>query len=249
MPSQDLPEMSFMEHIVALRISLTRSAISVAIASSACLYWSADIFNFIISPLRENFGKFDIIGTGPAEAFIIKFQLSIVAGMFVASPYCFYQLWRFISPGLYSNEKKIAIPFVLVSSLLFLGGVSFCFRMMFPYAFQYFYAEYEAFGIHPSIKVDEYMNFIIRMMLVFGVVFETPVLCFFLARMGLITPEFLIKNGRYSIVAIFIIAAILTPPDVVSQLLLAAPLLVIYGLCIGICYVVKPKEKKGSTPS
>ncbi len=244
MPStKDLQEMSFMEHVVALRTSLTRGIVAIFIGSGISLYWSPHIFTFIISPLKENFDKFEIIGTGPAEAFIIKFQLSIVAGILLASPYCFYQLWKFISPGLYSNEKRIAIPFVLVSSLLFLGGVSFCFKMMFPYAFQYFYAEYQAFGIHPSIKVDEYMNFIIRMMLVFGIVFETPVLCFFLARMGLITPQFLIKNGRYSVIIIFVLAAILTPPDVVSQLLLAAPLLVIYGLCIGICYVVKPQIK------
>lgn len=242
MNDHKLQEMSFMEHVIALKSSLTRSVIAVLITSTICLYWSADIFTFITSPLRENFTTFDIIGTGPAEAFIIKLQLSIIAGLLTSSPFCFYQLWRFISPGLYAKEKKLAIPFVLISSILFLGGVSFCFKMMFPYAFQYFYSEYEALGIHPSIKVDEYLNFTIRMLLVFGIVFETPVVCYFLARFGLVNAPMLIKNGRYAVVAIFIIAAILTPPDVVSQLLLAAPLLVIYALCIGICYFVNPKK-------
>ena len=241
---QNLEEMSFIEHITALRKSLTKSIIAISITSTICLFWSPEIFKFIVSPLNENFGKFDIIGTGPGEAFLIKLQLSIIGGILMASPYCFYQLWCFISPAMYAKEKKVAIPFVAASSILFLGGVSFCFTMMFPYAFQYFYAEYESFGIHPSIKVDEYMGFITRMMLVFGIVFETPVVCYFLARMGIVTPQFLIKNGRYSIVAIFIIAAILTPPDVVSQLLLAAPLLVIYALCIGIAFFVNPKSKK-----
>lgn len=234
--------MTFIEHIIALKSSVTRSILAICICSAVCLYWSQDLFQFITGPLRDSFGDFDIIGTGPAEAFIIKLQLSIIAGILFSSPYCFYQLWRFISPGLYAKEKRIAIPFVFISSALFLGGVSFCFKMMFPYAFSYFYAEYESFGIHPSLKVDEYLNFVIRMLLVFGVVFETPVLCFFLARLNLITPQFLIKNGRYSVVVIFIIAAILTPPDVVSQVLLAAPLIIIYGLCIGICYFVNPKK-------
>ncbi len=234
--------MSFIEHIKALRDCLIYAILGISIATLMSMYWAAEIFKFLTSPLRENFINFDIIGTSPAEAFFIKLRTAFTAGILLSCPNSFYQLWRFIAPGLYANEKKIAIPFVFISSILFLAGVSFCFTTLFPYAFQYFYAEYESIGIHPSIKVDEYMTFVTRMLFVFGLVFETPVVCFFLARLGILTHTILIKNSRFGMVAIFIIAGVLTPPDVVSQLLLAGPLIVIYAVCIGICYLVAPRK-------
>jgi len=236
--------MTFIEHLSELRKRLTHTAIGIVAASVVTLYWSAYFFEFLTKPIRENFGELEMIGTGPAEAFIIKLKTGIAAGLLLSSPYTFLQLWKFVAPGLYPQEKRIAIPFVLISTLLFFLGISFCYYIMFPYAFQYFSAEYLSLGISANIKVDEYMTFVIRLILVFGLVFELPVLCFFLTRLSLINHQWLIKNGRYSVLAIFIIAGILTPPDVISQLLLALPLMIIYVICIAITYFFHPMPNK-----
>jgi len=232
--------MTFLEHLGELRKCLVRSAIGMLTCALISLYWVPVIFEFLTRPIRENFGTLDFIGTGPAEAFIIKLKTALIAGLLLSAPNTFLHLWRFIAPGMYDTEKKVAIPFVILSSLLFFSGAYFCYAIMFPYAFQYFYGEYESIGIKPSIKVDEYMTFIVRLIFVFGLVFELPVVCFFMARLRLITHQWLIMNGRYAIVVIFIVAAILTPPDVISQIFLAVPLLIIYVICIFITWYFRP---------
>lgn len=233
--------MTFLEHLGELRKRLTHTAMGVVAASIITLYWSTYFFEFLTRPIRENFGELEMIGTGPAEAFIIKLKTGIAAGLLLSAPYTFLQVWKFVAPGLYPQEKRIAIPFVLISTLLFFLGISFCYYIMLPYAFQYFSGEYLSLGISANIKVDEYMTFVIRLILVFGLVFELPVLCFFLTRLSLINHHWLIKNGRYSVLVIFIIAAILTPPDIISQLFLALPLMIIYLICIAITYFFHPK--------
>lgn len=235
--------MSFLEHLRDLRTCLTRIALGVTLCTCISLYWSEAIFLLITAPIKETFKDFQIIGTGPAEAFIVKLEVAIISGILLSSPNIFYQLWLFISPALYAKEKKILIPFVLISTVLFIGGNYFCYRTMFHYAFTYFYEEYASIGITPNIKIDEYLSFVTRMLIIFGLVFELPVICFFLARIGLLTHTWLLGNFRFLIVGIFIVAGILTPPDVVSQLLLAAPLCVIYVLCIIICFFFHPKQK------
>lgn len=234
--------MTFIEHLKELRRCLFNSAIGIAVTTTLCLYWSEKIFSFIVSPIRNSFQNLELIGTGPAEAFIIKLEVSMIAGIILSSPNLFLQLWLFISPGLYSKEKKIIIPFVLISSFLFISGTYFCYNVMFPYAFKYFFDEYQSIGITPNIKIDEYLSFVIRMLIVFGVVFELPILSFFLAKIGVLSHKWLLSNFRYMVVGIFIIAGVLTPPDVVSQMLLALPLCVIYALCIIICYMFHPKQ-------
>jgi sec-independent protein translocase protein TatC len=236
--------MTFLEHLKELRSSLTFSALGILIASLICLYWSPLLFSLLTKPIRDNFGSLEMIGTGPAEAFIIKLKTALIGGLLLSSPHTFYQLWRFISPAMYENEKKITIPFVFISTALFLSGAAFCYFIMFPFAFQYFSVEYETMNISANIKVDEYVSFVLRLIFVFGIVFELPIICFFLARLRVITHTWLIKNGRYGMLVIFIVAAILTPPDVISQMLLALPLMVIYVLCIGIAYLSYPKEYK-----
>lgn len=236
--------MTFMEHLLELRKCLLRSSIGVLIATLICLYWVPLIFEYLTKPIRENFGSLDIIGTGPAEAFLIKLKTAFIGGLLSSSPNTFFHLWRFVAPGMYENERKAAIPFVIISTVLFFLGTAFCFLIMFPFAFQYFYSEYQAMGIKPTIKVDEYMSFIVRLIFVFGVVFELPIVCFFMARLRLISHKWLIKNGRYSVIVVFIVAAILTPPDVISQILLAIPLMVIYLLCILIAWSFNPDRHK-----
>jgi sec-independent protein translocase protein TatC len=151
----------------------------------------------------------------------------------------FFQAWRFVSPGLYESEKRLAVPFAIVASLFFGLGAAFCYVLVFPVGFRFFLEEYGSIGVAPQIRIAEYLSFASRMLLAFGVTFELPVVTFFLARIGVVTHHTLIGTARYAIVAIFAVAAVLTPgPDVASQLLMAGPLLVLYVLSIGVAWVV-----------
>ena len=167
------------------------------------------------------------------EAFFTKLKVSFIAGIFAASPVIFFQAWRFIAPGLYEKEKRLAVPFSIAASAFFLTGAAFCYWFVFPVAYRFFLDEFTSIGVAPQIRISEYLAFASRMLLAFGATFELPVVTFFLARIGVVTHRHLIAWARYAIVVIFIVAAVLTPgPDVASQLLMAAPLLVLYGVSI-----------------
>lgn len=236
--SDDQKRMPFLQHLAELRSCLLHTVSAIGISAFLSFIWAGALFDFITAPLREHFGDASLIGTGPAEAFLVKLKVSIMCGFLLSAPYTFYQVWRFVSPGLYQKERRLAVPFVLGSSICFFVGVSFCFYVIFPFAFRFFLAEFASIGVQPTIKIGEYLAFAIRLLLVFGTVFELPVLSFFFTRLGLINYRWLIKQGRYAIVITFVMAAILTPPDVVTQVLLALPLIVLYGLCIWISYAV-----------
>jgi sec-independent protein translocase protein TatC len=151
----------------------------------------------------------------------------------------FFQAWRFVAPGLYDSEKRLALPFSIAASFFFVLGASFCYTLVFPVGFRFFLAEYASIGVEPQLRVSEYLSFSARMLLAFGLTFELPVVTFFLARIGLVTHRTLIGAGRYAIVTIFIVAAVLTPgPDVASQLLMAGPLLALYAISILVAYLV-----------
>ena len=242
----ELKEMAFLEHLSELRTCLIRTAIAIFACSVVCLIGSEILFEALTAPLKNSFSGASLIGTGPAEAFIVKLKVAFVAGILLSSPYSFYQLWQFIKPGLHEHEQKFAIPFVFASTLFFLTGVAFCYFAILPFAFQFFSSEFASLSITPTIKIGEYLSFVVKLLAVFGLSFEMPVLCFFLARLNIVTSEFLIKNFRYAVLIILIVAAILTPPDVDTQLLLSAPLLVLYGLCIIICK--KYEKTPGVTP-
>jgi sec-independent protein translocase protein TatC len=173
---------------------------------------------------------------------VISFQIAVFGGLIVAAPVVFYQLWRFISPGLYKNEKRMVLPTVIASTIFFLMGILFCY-FTFPLVMN-FLVSYAGNRIDPMFKANDYFGFLLKLSISFGVVFELPVISFVLAKMGIITAGFLIKHIRYAIVIIFIIAAVLTPPDVFSQCILAAPLLVLYGLSILVAAVASKKKKE-----
>lgn len=238
--SNNAVEMPFLDHLRELRGCLVRMLIGIAVGMCLCLAWSEVLFQLLTYPVRIGFLGAKLIGTGPADAFIIKLKVAAFAGMLLSSPWSFYQLWRFISPGLHEHERKHAMPFVLCASIFFLSGVTFCFTIVLPYAFSFFNAEYQSLGVSPDLRIGEYLSFVLTLCFVFGGMFELPVLSYFLARMGILHYQWLIKNLRYAIVIIFIIAAILTPPDVVSQMLLAIPMLILFGMCIGIAYAFGP---------
>jgi sec-independent protein translocase protein TatC len=207
--------------------------------SGVCYFFSDWIFAFVVAPLRQNLAPGqNLIGTGVTEAFFTEIKVALAAGLLFSSPFVFYQVWRFVAPGLSGGEKRLVIPFVLCATLFFAAGVFFCYRIVLPVAFGYFIEQYSTMGVTPAIKIGEYFTFFFRMVLAFGVTFELPVFTFFLVRLGIWDYRFMLRSFRYAIVVIVILAAVLTPtPDVINQSLLALPMLALYVLSIGVAYL------------
>jgi sec-independent protein translocase protein TatC len=239
---EELPEMGLMDHLRELRKRIVLSSIAITCAAVVGYLYAQYIFDILNKPYFDAFKDDKLIGTGPAEAFILKMKVAFFGGFILASPYVFYQLWLFIAPGLYSHEKRQAVPFIAASTLLFALGIWFGYDIIFPFAFQFFHSEYVSVGLTPTVRMSEHLSTMITGLLAFGVVFEMPVLAYFLARLGFLTDRFLIDHVRHAIVGIFILAAVLSPPDVITQCLLAAPLLVLYGLSILVVRWAQPKE-------
>ncbi len=236
--------MTLTEHLEELRWSLLKSVLAIVLASGVCYFFSDSIFSFVVAPLRQNLkaGQ-NLIGTSVTEAFFVEIKVALAAGVLFSCPFIFYQIWRFVAPGLTGGEKSWVVPFVLCATIFFIGGVSFCYRLVLPVAFKYFIEQYETMGVSPAIRIGEYFTFFFRMVFAFGVTFELPVFTFFLVRIGLWDYRFMLRSFRYAIVVIFIIAAMLTPtPDVINQSLLAGPMLFLYILSIGVAYVWRKKE-------
>jgi sec-independent protein translocase protein TatC len=236
--------MTLTEHLEDLRWCLLKSVFAIVITSSICYFFSDAIFGFVVAPLRQNLqpGQ-NLIGTSVTEAFFIEIKVALAAGAFFSCPVLFYQIWRFIAPGLSGREIKWVIPFVLCATLFFLGGAYFCYRIVLPVAFKYFIEQYQTMGVSPAIRIGDYFTFFFRMVLAFGGTFELPVFTFFLVRIGIWDYRFMLRSFRYAILVIFILAAILTPtPDVINQCLLALPMLVLYVLSIGVAYVWRKPE-------
>jgi sec-independent protein translocase protein TatC len=240
MPPESDARMPLTAHLEELRWRIVRALVAVGLAFAVCWWFAEGLFGVLIRPLaalRPEEGL--VIGTGLTEAFFTKLKVSFIAAVFVASPVLFFQAWRFVAPGLYESEKRLAIPFAAAASAFFVLGAVFCYALVFPVAFRFFLQEYASIGVGPAIRISEYLSFAARMLLAFGLTFELPVVTFFLARLGLVTHRHLLRWGRYAVLAIFVLAAVLTPgPDVASQLLMAIPLLVLYGVSILIAFLV-----------
>jgi sec-independent protein translocase protein TatC len=238
-PESDV-RMPLTAHLEELRTRIIRTLLATAVAFGVCYYFADALFAFLIHPLialRPDQGV--MIGTGVTEAFFTKLKVSFIAALFLASPVIFFQAWRFVAPGLYDSEKRLATPFAVAGSVFFVIGASFCYWVVLPVGFQFFLEEYASLEVAPQIRITEYLSFTARMLLSFGITFELPVVTFFLARLGIVTHRMLLGAGRYAIVVIFIVAAVLTPgPDVASQLLMATPLLILYGLSIVVAWMV-----------
>jgi len=231
--------MTLTEHLEELRWCLLRSVIAVLVGSTVCYFFSNAIFAFMVAPLRENLQPGQgLIGTSVTEAFFSEIKIAIAAGVLFTCPYIFYQIWRFIAPGLSGGERNLVLPFVLCATLFFLGGAYFCYRIVLPLAFKYFVEQYNTLGVLPAIRIGEYFTFFFRMVLAFGITFELPVFTFFLVRLGLWNYRLMIRSFRYAIIGIFVLAAMLTPtPDIVNQSLLALPMLELYVASIGVAYI------------
>lgn len=236
--------MTLTEHLEELRWCLLKSVFAIIASSTICYIISDTIFSFMVAPLRQSLqpGQ-SLIGTSVTEAFFSEIKVALAAGVLFSCPFIFYQIWRFIAPGLSGKEKRLVVPFVLCATFFFVGGAYFCYRIVLPVAFKYFIEQYSTMGVTPAIRIGEYFTFFFRMVLAFGVTFELPVFTFFLVRLGIWDYRFMLSSFRYAILVIFILAAILTPtPDVINQSLLALPMLVLYVLSIGVAYVWRKTE-------
>jgi sec-independent protein translocase protein TatC len=232
--------MPFTAHLAELRSRLIKSALAVTIGIVACYAVVDDIFAVLAAPLRRlQIRGLTLIGTSVTEAFFTKLKISFIAAVIIASPVLLWQAWQFIAPGLYEHEKRYSRSFVLFGSIFFVAGAAFCYAVVIQHGLQFLLQRYEAIDIQPLLQVGDYLSVVSRLVLAFGVMFELPVLAFFLARVGLIDHRFLIRHSRYAIVAIALFAAVLTPPDLISQVLLMVPLTLLYGISIAVAYMAR----------
>ncbi|MBV8543552.1 MAG: twin-arginine translocase subunit TatC [Acidobacteria bacterium] len=237
-PDADLPKMSFLDHLEELRKRLIISIIAVFVAFLACWNYADKIFGLIQAPLTKFLppGDQKLAYTRLTEPFFLYMKVAFFAAIFVASPILMWQVWRFISPGLYKRERRYAAPFIIFATLFFIGGGYFGYRVILPGTCAFFVESGRQFK--QMIKVDEYFSFASTIVLASGAVFETPILIFFLARLGIVTPHFLLQKSKYAIVLSFIIAAVVTPtPDMVTQSFLAVPMIALYFLGVGVAFM------------
>ncbi|MBE6442556.1 MAG: twin-arginine translocase subunit TatC [Desulfovibrio desulfuricans] len=224
--------MSLMDHLAELRTRLVRCCVAVIAGFFVCWAVVDPLYNALVDPLLAVLppGSHAQYTTLP-EGFFTRMYIAFIAGVFLTSPILFYQIWAFISPGLYEEEKRGIVPIAFMSAVFFAGGGAFCYFIVFPYAFAFF-VSFATESIVVTPKISDYLDFVLKLILAFGLVFEMPLFSFFLSRMGVVTAARLRSWRRYAVLLIFIAAAILTPPDVVSQLLMACPMLLLYEVSI-----------------
>lgn len=252
--------MSFLEHLGDLRKKITVSLIALCVLFLVTFSYSEYIMKFLMFPLRYNLDfsvrkmymyftpqdklhNTKLIFLSPTEGFWMNMKIALVAALIAALPVIFQQLWSFVSPGLHAKEKKYVVPFVLIATILFLIGASFCFFIVLPFAMGFLLTYKVGDFMMPMLSVGQYVDFCLKFILAFGAVFELPIIIVFFTRMGFVTPQTLAKNRRYAILIAFIVAAILTPtPDVFNQTLMALPMIVLYEVGILVSRFFKPKE-------
>ncbi len=224
----DAGKMSFFEHLSELRTRIIWSLIPAGVGLGIALYFTNNVMKFLSAHLKT-----ELVFTTPTEAFWTYMKVAMILGIFIAMPVILWNVWAFVAPGLHKHERKYAAPFVIVGSLLFIGGGAFGLFVIIPFAVNFLVNFGQEQGLKPMITISSYIDFIIKFTLAFGVVFELPVVITLLSMLGLVTPQFLSKNRKYAVLINFIIAAILTPtPDIVNQSLMAGPLCILYELGI-----------------
>ena len=236
-----LEELSFLQHLDELRRRLIIVFASLIASFLACWSFAPTIFSIIQQPVTRYLPDGQLAFTSLTGPFLLYMKVALFAGVFLASPVIILQIWLFIRPGLYRRERRYAVPFIFFSSAFFIVGGYFGFRVVLPLACQFFVDM--GSGFDDVITIDDYFSFASRLVLGLGLVFETPILIFFLARLGLVTPGFLIRNFKYAVLIIFIIAAVITPtPDIVTQSALALPMIVLYLLGVTIAWLFGRKD-------
>jgi sec-independent protein translocase protein TatC len=241
--SDDNPQETFLSHLIELRERLVRSLLIFAIACAPALYFSAELYDLLAMPLIETLPQGSkMIATGVISPFLIPMKIAFMAGFILSLPFLLYQGWAFVAPGLYAHEKKLVLPLVVSSTLLFLLGMLFCYFIVFRKVFA-FIASFAPKSISVAPDIEAYFNFVLGMFLAFGLAFEVPVVVVVLIITGLVSVEQLREWRGYVVVAIFILAAIVTPPDVVSQIALAIPMCILYEVGIFFGQFINKRRK------
>jgi sec-independent protein translocase protein TatC len=246
-PEEELDgRMTFLEHLDELRRRLTHAVIALMVGFVLTLAFIFDIAEVVFQHLAADVPGGKLVFTEPTEALFLYIKIAAIAGLLIASPYIMWQVWLFIAPGLYAKEKRLAIPFALGSSALFVSGAAFSHFILFPAAWRFF-ASFSNDWLEMMPRIQPVFSLYVKLLLAMGLVFQMPVLMFVLARLGLVTAGWLARNIKYAVLVIFVIAAVITPdPSPVGQALVAAPMIVLYGLGIGVAWLFG-KSKKSDT--
>lgn len=243
-------EETFISHLVELRDRIIRAGIAVIVVFIGLVYWAPDIFKLLARPLMQNLPKDGkMIVTDVTGSFFVPMKVTMMVAFVIALPVVLYQIWAFVAPGLYQHEKRLVAPLVVSSYSLFLCGMAFAYFVVFPTIFRVM-AHYNApLGAEMTTDIDNYLSFVLTMFLAFGVTFEVPIIVVLLVRMGVLTVKKLKEIRPYVIVGAFVVSAVVTPPDVFSQLILAVPLIVLYeaGIIAARLFVSKPTPAADSS--
>jgi sec-independent protein translocase protein TatC len=242
-----MSEETFISHLMELRDRLLRSLIAIAIVFVCLFPWASELYDFLALPMMRALPEGShMIATGVVTPFLIPVKVAVMVAFVIALPYVLYQVWAFVAPGLYLHEKKLVLPLVIASTVLFIVGIAFCYFFVFGVVFK-FVNSIAPKSISVAPDIENYLNFVMTLFLAFGVTFEVPVAVIVLVRMGMVSIEQLKSFRPYFIVGSFVIAAVVTPPDVLSQVLLAVPLCVLYEAGIIVARLIGRQAAADST--
>jgi sec-independent protein translocase protein TatC len=236
--------MSFLEHLDELRKRIVQSCLGIAVGVAVGFAFINTVVNFILKPTWKVLPQGSrMIYTQPGEAFGLYVQIGLIVGVILASPWIMYQVWLFIAPGLYANEKRFAVPFVLLSTIGFIGGAAFNHYIVFPFMITFF-ASFNTADLVFMPRLEDVFDLYTKMLIGMGLVFQMPTVVFFLAKMRMVTARFLLRNTKFAVLIIFVVAAVITPSgDMITQTIFAAPMLGLYALSIVIAWVVAPRRE------
>lgn len=228
--------MTFLDHLEELRKRIIYSLVALGVAAIVGFFFSQRVLDLLTKPVPN------LVFVAPSEAFVVQLKVALVTGLFLAAPVIFYQFWRFVRPALQKHEVKYIASAVVVCSVLFVAGVAFAYLVVVPIAMK-FLLSFETPRLHAMISINEFVGTVGAFLLACGIIFQIPVIMFFLTKLGVVTPRLLMKSQRIAIVLIFIVAAILSPPDVFSQILMAIPLFVLFELGVLASFLAKPRSR------
>ncbi|MCK6376998.1 MAG: twin-arginine translocase subunit TatC [Zoogloea sp.] len=235
-------EDTFISHLVELRDRLLRAVVAVVVVFVCLMPWAGDIYDILAHPMMQALPEGTrMIATGVVTPFFVPMKVTLLVAFVIALPFVLYQAWCFIAPGLYAHEKRLGLPLVVGSTVLFLAGMAFCYFFVFGTVFK-FIAQFAPKSITPAPDIEQYLAFVMSMFLAFGITFEVPVFVIVLTKMGIVDVAKLKEARPYVIVGAFVVAAVVTPPDVVSQLMLAIPMCLLYELGIFLARFVTKRE-------
>jgi len=243
MPSPE-NELSFLDHLEELRVRIIRALLALGLGFGIAYFFAEDFLKFLIAPFFQT-PNARLTLLAPTEGFMVNIKVALIAGAVLSSPWIFYQFWKFLAPALYEKERKVIFPVVFWSVVLFLIGAAFAYWML-PFAMKFFQS-FSSDYAENMWSLSKYISLVTFLLVAFGLVFELPLILYYAARMGLVTPEFLRKKRRHAIVILLIIAAVVTPPDVMTQIMLSVPLIALYEVSIVLCASAAKKHAREKT--